>query len=263
VPVGRSPGVTRSTEPARSRSSRRTRTTTQRSVSRSLTVGARTGRASAEAAAARIAGARFDRLRGTRCGAGILKTVRLVTNLDVSHTVRISTARQRNGSQPTRRLPDRWHAGPGRSRASSRLPRVFRDRARRSKANRVRRRPTSYQQASGGRKRADANASRPSSPCRVRTLHCRFTYKAAHRVAGSIHPEMMRLHAMSWPSTAHRTSLLAAAAEQHTSALSLLLHFCLRVCARLRVSFFVFRYVCLSVCVSVCMCVRACVCIAV
>lgn len=27
-------------------------------------------------------------------------------------------------SQPTRRLPDRWHAGPGRSRASSRLPRL-------------------------------------------------------------------------------------------------------------------------------------------
>lgn len=38
------------------------------------------------------------------------------------HTVRISTA-NRNRS-PTRRLPDRWRDGPGRSRASSRLPRL-------------------------------------------------------------------------------------------------------------------------------------------
>jgi hypothetical protein len=63
----------------------------------------------------------------------------------VSHTVRISTARRRKGSQPTRRLPDRWHAGPGRSRASSRLHRA-RDRVRRSNvAKRIRRRSTSYQ----------------------------------------------------------------------------------------------------------------------
>src|SRR6218665_981831 len=45
----------------------------------------------AEAAGDLDADARFSRLRGTRCGAGILKTVRLVSNLDVWHTVRIST----------------------------------------------------------------------------------------------------------------------------------------------------------------------------
>src|SRR6218665_957961 len=56
--------------------------------------GARSARPSAEAAADLDADARFSRLRGTRCGAGILKTVRLVSNLDVWHTVRISTARQ-------------------------------------------------------------------------------------------------------------------------------------------------------------------------
>jgi len=107
-------------------------------------------RASAETAAAPIPGVRFSRLRGTRCGAGILKTVRFVTNLYVSHTVRISTARQQQheaaASQPTGRLPDRWRAGPGRSRASSRLPRSA-GRARRSNANRIRRRPTSYERS--------------------------------------------------------------------------------------------------------------------
>ena len=119
---------------------------TEQRHSRNRSFGARTDRAAAEAvAAAQMAGARFSRLRGTRCGAGILKTVRFVTKQDVSHTVRISTARRRKGSQPTRRLPDRWHAGPGRSRASSRLPRS-RDRVRRSNvAKRIRRRSTSYQ----------------------------------------------------------------------------------------------------------------------
>lgn len=92
----------------RSRSSRRTRQDDQTSVVRSL-AGARTDRASAEAAAVPIAGAIFSRLRGTRCGAGILKTVRLVTNLDVWHNVRISTARQNKSTDETLAGPlARW-----------------------------------------------------------------------------------------------------------------------------------------------------------
>lgn len=126
----------------------------------------------------------------------------------VAHRSDLDRNRQLNGSQPTRRLPDRWHAGPGRSRASSRLPRLAAELVDRMRTEFAvaRRRPNTQDPTD-----ANASARRPSSPCRVRTLHCRFTYKAAHGEAGSMHPELRRLQAMRWLPTANRASILSSA----------------------------------------------------
>jgi hypothetical protein len=80
------------------------------------------------------------------------------------------------GSQPTRRLPDRWHAGPGRSRASSRLPRSaaeFADRKRTEVAHRS----TSSKQT--GRQTETQTPTRPDARLR-RAVFVRCT--AASRI---------------------------------------------------------------------------------
>lgn len=154
--------------------------------------GARSARPSAEAAADLDADARFSRLRGTRCGAGILKTVRLVSNLDVWHTVRISTARQ--PMEVNRRDACRT-AGTLAPVAAGRLQDCLVSKRQRS----------SIESKPGSRSLDDvptpddgpthaptlANQRRPFCrlPCPVCTLHCRFTYIAKHRVAAFSQPE--------------------------------------------------------------------------
>src|SRR6218665_1607134 len=134
----------------------------------------------AEAAADLDADARFSRLRGTRCGAGILKTVRLVSNLDVWHTVRISTARQ-PPMEVNRRDACRT-AGTLAPVAAGRLQDCLVSKRQRS----------SIESKPGSRSLDDvptpddgpthaptlADQRRPFCrlPCPVCTLHCRFTY---------------------------------------------------------------------------------------
>ena len=214
--------------------------------------GARTGRASAEAAAALIAGARFSRLRGTRCGAGILKTVRLVTNLHESHTVRISTARQLKSTDETLAGPlARWpRSQPGVLEIASCLAAELADRKRFEVAHRS----TSSKQA--GRQTETQTPTRPDARLR-RAVFVRCT------AASRIKQRTVR-QAMFIPN--HRVCTLCAGFQppilppyRITSSatrqpLCVPVRVRVPVCARLRVR--VRLSVCTSVCASVCACLR-------
>ena len=106
------------------RSSRRTRTTTQRSFSivRSprRPVGPPVGRSRRGPGRGRplLSPSRHPlRGRNTQDGQARIEPRRVAHRSDLDR-------KTTDGSQPKRRLPDRRHAGPGRSRASSRLPRI-------------------------------------------------------------------------------------------------------------------------------------------
>ena len=180
--------VTRSAEPARSRSSRRTRTKTRQAAPNTFVPrrpdGPRIGRSRRGPDRGRpfLSPSRHPlRGRNTQDRQARNEPTRVAHRSDLD----------RQTTQVDRRDACRT-AGTLAPVAAGR-PRdclVSRGRARRSKANRSR---TSLDVVQTGRSTdgdSDANASRrPPSPCRVRTLHCRFTYKAAHRAAGYVHPE--------------------------------------------------------------------------
>jgi hypothetical protein len=157
-------------------------------------------------------------------------------------------------SQPTRRLPDRWSDVPGRSRASSRLPRLAAELAQRERRNEFARlRSTSHEQAEHIRQ-----TSAPPGAVRLRRAallaRCTTASRIERRTAcQAIVIRNIRVCTL-WAGLKRPIGLPYQAPlktpDLHPSLCAL---FCL--CVR--------RYVCvcLSVCVSVCVSVCLSVCV--